>query len=203
MNDYSIIALKEDLRSLAGNPFVPVAVKYLVDHVDAINRELNQTVLADIPAFTDSGNPEIVPEFTADGSRHTQEILRLLAGGPVGDFQFVRRYAERRAGQRFPLEALLHAYRCSHKIYLHWIRQAVLAALPETEDAQEMVAAIADFTIEYTDAISTVATGSYLAQTRLLAAVAGDERAELLNILLDGYDESDGRVAGILRRAAP
>jgi len=35
----------------------------------------------------------------------------------------------------------------------------------------------------------------------LLADVAGDQRAELLSILLDGYDESDVRVAQVLRSA--
>ena len=39
MNDYSINALKEALRSLAGNAFIPHAVKYLSEHADAINTE--------------------------------------------------------------------------------------------------------------------------------------------------------------------
>ena len=62
-----------------------------------------------------------------------------------------------------------------------------------------MIPAVADFTMEYTGAISTIAASTYVAQTRLLADVAGDQRAELINILLDGYDESDDRVAKILK----
>ncbi len=60
---------------------------------------------------------------------------------------------------------------------------------------------MADFTLEYTDAVSTVASTAYVEQVRLMADVAGDQRAQLLNILLDGYDESDARVAVILRQA--
>ena len=125
----------------------------------------------------------------------------MLGGGGVRDFDFVRAHAQRRAEHRFPLEATLHAYRCAHKVYSRWMRRATLAAVSSAEDAQQAVADIADFTIEYTDAISTIAASDYLAHTRLLADVAGDQRAELLTILLDGYDESDGRVAKILRDA--
>ena len=99
------------------------------------------------------------------------------------------------------MEATLHSYRCGHKVFSRWVREASLAAVSSPADAQRIVADVADFTIEYTDAISTIAASTYLSQSRLLANVAGDERAELLTILLDGYDESDRQVAGILRSA--
>ena len=41
----------------------------------------------------------------------------------------------------------------------------------------------------------------YVSNIRHLTEVAGDQRAELLSLLLEGYDESDGRVATILRNA--
>ncbi len=62
------------------------------------------------------------------------------------------------------------------------------------------VSAVADFAIEYTNTISTIVTAEYVAHTRLLAAAEGDLRTELLNILLSGYDELDGRVARLLRQ---
>lgn len=157
--------------------------------------------MTEIPAFSESGNPDIVPDLCAHGSEHTGEILRLLSGGSIGDFGFVSRHAARRAEQRFPLEATLHAYRCGHKIFLRRLTEATLAAIPAAMDGRGLVAALADFAIEYTDAISIVAASSYVALTRLIADVAGDQRAQLLAILLDGYDESDGRVADILRDA--
>jgi len=60
---------------------------------------------------------------------------------------------------------------------------------------------VADFSIEYTNIISSIATAEYVAHTRMLAEAEGDRRTELLNILLSGYDESDGRVAQLLKRA--
>ena len=128
-------------------------------------------------------------------------MLRLLGGGPVGDFEFVREHAWRRAEHHFPLEATLQPYRCGHKVLSRWVREAILASASSPEEIPQIVAAILDFTVEYTDAITTIAAGAYLSQTLLLADVAGDQRAELLTILLDGYDESDGRVAKVLRDA--
>lgn len=199
--DYHTHSLNSALERLADSPVLPAAVRRLVDDAEAINAELNATVLAEIPAFAESMNPRVLPDLARHGPRHTAEIIRLLKGGPVDDFEFVRQHARLRAEQHFPLETTLHAYRCGHKVFLHWLRQATLAAAPSAEDAQQIVADVADFTIEYTDAVSTVFASDYLAHTRLLADVAGDRRAELLSILLDGHDESDGRVAKVLRDA--
>jgi hypothetical protein len=201
MTDHHTNALKSALKRLGDSRFLAAALRYLADHAAAINAELDKTVLAEIPAFSESGNPDVLPELSRHGAEHTKEIIRLLGGHPVGDFEFVRKHARRRAEQHFPLEATLHAYRCGHKVFSRRLREATLAAVSSAKEVPQMVAAVADFTIEYTDAISTIVTGAYVAQTRLLAHVAGDQRAELLNILLDGYDESDGRVAKVLRDA--
>ena len=193
--------LTDALRRLADSPILPSALRQLRGNVTAINAELGETVLTEIPAFTQSRNPEILPELSQHGPQHTDEILRLLDKGRPGDFEFVREHARRRASQHFPLEATLHAYRCGQRVFSRWVREAVLDAGSSAADAQQLVAAVADFAMEYTDAISTIAAGAYLAQTRLMADVAGDQRAELMTILLEGYDESDGRVANILRGA--
>lgn len=157
-----------------------------------------ETVLADIAAFTESRNPDVLPDLEQHLAKHTDEILRLVGGGPTGDFMFVREYARRRAGHRFPLEAILHAYRCLLKVVARHVRQEVTA---RPDEHRRTVDTIADFLIEYADAISTIATDAYLSQTRLHAEVGGDQRAEMLTILLNGYDESDGRVARLLRNA--
>jgi PucR C-terminal helix-turn-helix domain/GGDEF-like domain len=201
LRDYPTTALNAALKRLRASTALARAVKYLAAHTMQINAELGKTVLAEIPAYSESRNPEILPELASHGAAHAEELLRLLRGGAVGDFEFVRKHARRRAEQHFPLEAALHAYRCGHKVFSHWLREAILTSPASTRRAPASVAALADFALEYTDAVSTVAAAAYVAQTRLLADVAGDRRAELLNILLEGYDESDGRVALILREA--
>lgn len=100
------------------------------------------------------------------------------------------------ADQRFPLEVTLHSYRCGHKVILNRVQDATLSEVPDVETSRRVVTALADFVIEYVDALSTIFASAYVERTRFLAEVATDQRAELLHILLDGYDESDGRVAG-------
>ncbi len=55
--------------------------------------------------------------------------------------------------------------------------------------------------MQYASSISIVAAVEYVAQTRMLAEAEGDRRTELLSILVSGYDESDARVARLLKRA--
>lgn len=193
--------LRAILEGLAKLGVIPAAAGWFAERCDAIRAELQSTINEEIPAFAASGNPAIVPEQEAHADEHIAQILEFLRGAVESDFDFVRQHAARRAEQRFPLEVILHAYRCGHRILSKWIREAALASADSGASLGETLAAIADFSIEYTDSISTIATSQYVAHTRQLAEAEGDRRAELLRVLLGGYDEADGRVAKLLRRA--
>lgn len=200
MYDHPLSAVSEALQRLRGSRLLPATVAPMRRHAATILAELRETILAAIPAYTESRDPATLRELATHAQRHQDEIVRLLEGGAVGDFGFVREHAQLRAEHRFPLEAVLHAYRCAHRVYARWLREAASAA-GSADAARDVVAGVADFSIEYIDAISTIASAAYVDRIRLLADVAGDERAQLLNILLGGFDESDARVASILRRA--
>lgn len=161
----------------------------------AMRTELGQTVLAQIPAYRESRNPEVLPQLAGHGAAHVDEITRLLATGHVGNFAFVRTHAALRAGQYFPLDALLHAYRCGHKVFARRLLELAGEQPPAT------LAALADFTLEYTDAISTLASAAYVEHARHLTAAAVDEQAALLDLLLAGHDEADRRATSSLRKA--
>ena len=191
--------LRQAITQLTKAGVIPNAAKALDASVQGAAHKLREQVLAEIPAFAASGNPDILPGLQAHAGEHIREIRRLFGGEDIGDFAFVRVHARLRAEQRFPLEAMLHAYRCGHRIVSHWLREAAAHSNPKSLD--QAVSAVADFAIEYTNTISTIATSEYVASTRLLAEAEGDMRTELLNILLSGYDESDARVARLLRRA--
>ena len=75
--------------------------------------------MAEVPAFRESGNPDILPELEQHVRDHVEEIIHLFGGGALGDFGFVSGHARRRAEQRFPLEVSLHAYRCGHRVLSH------------------------------------------------------------------------------------
>lgn len=179
---------------------IPGAAGWFEAQLDEIRTELQATVDEEVSAFAASGNPDVVPEQQAHAMAHIDQILDYLRGGTDLDLNFVRDHATRRAEQHFPLEATLHAYRCGHRVLSRWLREAALANADADASVGETLAAVADFSLEYTDSISTLATSEYVAHTRQIAEAEGDLRSELMSVLLDGYDEADGRVARLLRR---
>lgn len=193
-------SFRSSLDALRKVGVIPGAAAWFDAHSGDIRAQLHSTVAEEVPAFAASGNPAIVPELQAHADAHVDQVLHYLCGDDV-DLGFVKEHAVRRAEQRFPLEATLHAYRCGHRVLSHWLREAALASADVSASVGETLAAVADFSIEYTDSISTLATSEYVAHTRQIAEAEGDLRSELLSVLLGGYDEADGRVARLLRRA--
>jgi hypothetical protein len=201
MSDYHTNTLNDALRRVASSSLLAAGVDRLGAGAGAIAAQLQEAVLVDVPEFSKSRNPDLLPELALHGREHVDEIVRLLRGGELGRFEFVHEHARRRAEQRFPLEATLHAYRSGHKVLSRWLREAALTAGAPAEDAQRTIAAVADFAMEYTDAVSTTFAGTYSSHSILLADVAGDQRSQLLQMLLVGHDESDVRASRILREA--
>jgi hypothetical protein len=195
----SLDILRRSLGQLSALGVIPQVHAALAPAADAAARALRDTVIAEIPAFSVSANPEVLPRLAVHAREHVDEICRIFAEGNLGDFGFVREHARQRAEQRFPLEISLHAYRCGHRVLSQWLRAAVTATL--SRGIEQAVSAVADFSIEYTNTISVIAAAEYVACTRALAEAEGNQRTELLTILLSGYDESDGRVARLLKRA--
>lgn len=194
-------ALRGSVRALAGHGLVPGLADALAADADDIARALEAAIIEAVPAYSATANPDVLPELRDHLDSQIEAILGLLRGAWPESFDFVRAHAERRALQRFPLEALLHGYRAAHKLLANRIRDAALAQADTGAQVRRVVAAVADFAIEYFDAVSTVATSAYVEHTRALAEAEGDRRTELLDTLLGGYDESDSRAAQLLRRA--
>lgn len=195
----SLDILRRSLGQLASLGIIPQVHTALAPHADQAARAVRDAVVSEIPAFSASPNPDVLPHLEAHAREHVDEICRLMAEGTLGDFAFVRDHARQRAELRFPLEISLHAYRCGHRVLSQWLRAAVTATLSSGLD--QAVAAVADFSTEYANAISVIAAAEYVACTRALAEAEGNERTELLSVLLQGYDETDGRVARLLKRA--
>ena len=178
---------------------IPGAAPELRRSAGKVEFLLREAILSEVAAFSQSHNPQILPDLKTHAAEHVAEVVRLFEGGEAGSFDFVAAHARRRAEQRFPLEAVLHAYRCGHRILSRWLRDAAVAACPR--EASAAIDATADFAIEYTNAISAVVAADYVAQTRIVEAAERDRGAELLDLLLGGYDESDGRIGRMLKAA--
>ncbi|MBT8061931.1 MAG: hypothetical protein HKO64_01990 [Xanthomonadales bacterium] len=173
----------------------------LREHADDINTALLDLVVEQVAAYTDSANPEVLPQLERHLRDHGAVMADLIAGRKAEKLDFIQAHAESSARQRFPLEYLLHTYRCLNGFYVRWLHESILSGDTPGLNAPAVFASLTEAILDYTDRASQAATRHYLAQAQLLAAVSGDERALLLRILLEGYDESDGRVAGVLRRA--
>lgn len=189
--------LSPSLAGLTRIRVLPRAAAILSNTAAGAAASLREAILSEEPAFRASRNPELIPEVGRHVGAQIEELARLFGGGSPSDFAFVRELARTLAEQHFPLEALLHCYRIGHRVLLRWLRDAVVTAKPRR--ASEAVSTVADFAIAYTEAISSVATSAYV-DARRIAEAAGDMKAELLRVLLSGYDESDPRVAQILKR---
>jgi hypothetical protein len=196
-----IDALTDAVARLRRAGVVPGIAAMLRENSQGFAARLRATVLDEVPAYTESGNPEVLPELQRHLEDHVDEVCGLLAGNPPGPFGFIDTHAERRAEQKFPLDAMLQAYRCLHRLLAPWIRDAAIDVAADDAQLRRVVAAVTDFTIEYTGLVSTQLTARYVDHTRRLAEAEGDRRLELLNTLLDGYDESDRQAARLLRRA--
>ena len=193
--------LRDALSRLKAARVVPAVQAPLLAGADRSTAEFRAAVLSETPAFTDSGNPDVIPELERHLEEHVREVCRLLGGGLPGDLVFVREHAERRALQKFPLDALLQSYRILHRTLSNWIREAALEVADESAHLRRVVAAVTDFVIEYTGTAGTLLTSEYVHHARRLAGVEADRRSALLNALLDGYDEADQATATLLRRA--
>jgi PucR C-terminal helix-turn-helix domain/GGDEF-like domain len=191
--------LAQSLVGLSNFGLPARAASSLIKQRGDLARRLSEAAVAAIPAFSVSGNPELLPDLERHAGEHIAELLRLLGGGAVRDFEFVRAYARRRAAQRFPIEATLQAYRCMQPILSTWLRGGL--GMPRARIDKQTFAAFAELVTQYTSSISIVFAAEYVAHTSVLAEAEGDRRTELLSILVGGYDESDARVARLLKRA--
>ena len=189
------------IRALRVSGVGPGVAAALDQGAEAAAEAIYAAVLEAVPAYSASGNPEVLPELRAHIAQHMDEVSRLLAGRRPAELEFVTTHARRRAEQKFPLDAILSAYRCLHQGLLPWIRDAALEVASEEAHLRRVVAAVTDLVAAYTGAAGTLITAEYVDATRSIAEAEGDRRTELLNTLLYGYDESDPRAAQLLRRS--
>ena len=143
-------------------------------------------ITAEVSAYSESANPDVLPDLRDHLDASLEVICRLLNGDRVSDLDFVQAHASRRAEQKFPLDAVLQTYRCLHRMLSIWIRDAALEVADDDAHVRRVVAAVTDLAIEYTSAVSSFATSAYVSQTRRLAEAEGD-LAAACGVVLDEW----------------
>lgn len=183
------------LSRLAASGMATALVDILEQEKSGLVVSMHNAVLKDVPAFAASGNPAILPSLNLHLLEQVEDMVRVLESGTIGNFAFAREQAQRRAEQRFPLEAMLQTNHTIEAVLIACLRKGFAVT---SENAASLVS---DFVSRYSFAVSATTASEYVAQTRLLAEADGDRRNELLNLLLSGYDESDAHVSRMLQRA--
>ncbi len=166
--------------------------------VPPLAARLNEAVLRLVPAFSASANPDIVPGLASHTAAIAEAFVAMFEEAKAPDFAFAHRQARQWADQRFPLEAILQSYRQAEDI-LH--DAALHATIKGRGNDAAAVTLIQDIVREFTGSFSAATTSEYVAHTRHLAETESDLRTELLSLMLSGFDESDQRVAKVLRQA--
>jgi hypothetical protein len=138
-----------------------------------------------VPPYSAITAETVLDEVLDHCRSHARATLRSLEAGAVptdAELAFVRANAARRAQQRMPLTALLHAYRVGYAVVWDRIRAEVLRQSVTIEAALTL----ADHCVGYTNAISFAATDGYLAEQQRLSLDHERTRAWLLDMLLRG-----------------
>jgi len=165
----------------------------------ALARHLRDAIVGSIPAFGADTSGQFLIDVERHAGEHIEELHRLLAGGTVREFEFVRDFARRGAAQRFPIEAALRAYRSMLPALLTWVLDGLEAPRPRDRQRHRDVGAA--LVSEYFSSVGIEFAAAYVAHASVLAEAEGDRRTELLSNLVGGYDESDARVVRLLKRS--
>ena len=192
-------ALRRALALLAETGIVPLAAAALDHTMENMRSMLRDAVLADVSAFSQSGNPDVLPQLEQHGGEKPSRNPAAIGRRRGWRLRVRQDTAQRRAAQRFPLEAPSTPTDAAIK---SCPVGCAMRPLPRAErNLENGIAAINDFVTEYTNTVSSITTAEYVDCIRALAEAEGDRRSELFNILLNGYDEFDVRVARLLKRA--
>lgn len=189
------VALDAALAALRAAPaFADIGARFARVREEAASH-WHASVAQRVPAWRESRAPAMDEALAAHAHAIAADVAALLEGRALGDLDFVRAHARERAAHFFPLEAVLHAYRCLGQVLGRTLRSLATDASPAN------VGLLADLADAYVDAISLVAGDAYAEQAQRSANVADDERSALLDLLLAGCDEADRRTAERLRSA--
>jgi hypothetical protein len=162
-------------------------------------RQVREAIAVAIPTFAAVAKQDQWAELERHAIEHITELCRLLAGGELGDFEFVRAGARRQAVQGLPIEVTLQAYRCMQPALREGLQS--VAVPPRSRGCEQVMTALADLVMEYVGFVGIVFATEYVAHASVVAELESDRRAELLGLLVGGWDESDARVTRLLKRA--
>ena len=110
--DFPATGLRQILQHRSTSRLISLAVQYLKAHLGDMNAELTAAVIAEIPAFSESRNPDVIPDLARHGPEHTAENFAVHPNTIYARFQRVLELTELDARSYNPLTELLTIADC-------------------------------------------------------------------------------------------
>ncbi len=155
---------------------------------DRISATIFEALCAQIPAYAEIRDPDLIRDVQSVSAVIVRVWLTAIKTGEIdeADLAPIRRGARRRVRQGIDLQSLLKAYRIAVRVM--W-RELLLDPEWQRPELAPLLAVLAEWALDFADALSTEVDTNYLDEQRRLSGEAELRRSALLELLLAGRPE--------------
>jgi carbohydrate diacid regulator len=153
-----------------------------------ISSTIFEALRTEIPAYGAIQDPELIRDVESVSATIVTIWLRAIKTGEIDedDLAPIRSGARRRVRQGLDLQSLLKAYRVAIRVM--W-RELLLSPEWQSPELAPLLAVLAEWALDFTDAMTTEVDTNYLDEQRRLAGEAELRRSALLELVLAGRPE--------------
>ena len=150
-----------------------------------ISAAIFQALRTEIPAYGAIQDPELIKDVQTVSAAIVTIWLRAIKSGEIDedDLAPIRSGARRRVRQGLDLQSVLKAYRVAIRVM--W-RELLLSPEWQSPELAPLLAALAEWALDFSDAMTTEVDTNYLDEQRRLAGEAELRRSALLELVLAG-----------------
>jgi hypothetical protein len=155
---------------------------------DRISAAIFERLRTEIPAYAAIQDPELIRDVQAVSAAIVTIWLRAIKTGEIDDEELspIHQGARRRVRQGVDLQSVLKAYRVAIRVM--W-RELLLSPEWQSPELAPLLAVLAEWALDFTDAMTTEVDSAYLDEQRRLAGEAELRRSSLLELVLAGRPE--------------
>jgi carbohydrate diacid regulator len=167
---------------------------------DRIATAIFEGLRTEIPAYGAIQDPELIRDVQAVSAAIVTIWLRAIKTGEIDEDELspIHQGARRRVRQGVDLQSLLKAYRVAIRVM--W-RELLLSPEWRSPELAPLLAVLAEWALDFTDAMTTEVDTAYLDEQSRLAGEAELRRSSLLELVLAGHpDEARLELMPDLRR---
>jgi carbohydrate diacid regulator len=150
-----------------------------------ISATIYEALRTEIPTYGAIQDPEMTADVQSVSAALVTIWLRAIKTGEIDedDLAPIRHGARRRVRQGLDLQSLLKAYRVAIRVM--W-RELLLSPEWQSPELAPLLAVLAEWALDFTDAMTTEVDTNYLDEQRRLAGEAELRRSALLELVLAG-----------------